>query len=182
MSTSPLESTGTRRIDWPAALAQADRWLRAVLYARLGESHAVDETIQEIALAAVQPGAVADPAKVSPWLYRLAVRQALLYRRRAGRRRKLQDRVAERETAVESPDPLDWLMAREKSRLIRDSLNGLPPRDAEVLLLKYQEGWSYAEIAERLGVSRRAVESRLHRARQKLRGRLSAAGVIEVNT
>ena len=72
--------------------------------------------MQEVALAAVrQQAPLADPTKVGPWLYRLAVRQTLLYRRGAGRRRKLTDRYANRfrptETDEHACDPLDWLLA-----------------------------------------------------------------------
>ena len=44
--------------------------------------------------ACLQP--VTDPAKLAPWLYRLAATQALLYRRRRGRGRKLTDGYARR--------------------------------------------------------------------------------------
>ena len=75
------------RIDWQAALAQHDRWLRTVVLARVGEPQAVDEVMQEVALAAVkQASPLAEAAKIAPWLYRLAVLQSLLYRRKQGRR------------------------------------------------------------------------------------------------
>jgi len=153
--------------------------------ARLGEHQAVDEVMQEIALAAVaQRAPLADATKVAPWLYRLAVVQTLLYRRKRGRGRKLVDRYAERfrpgETD-EQADPLVWLLADERRRLVRDGLGQLPARDAEILLLKYSENWSYREIASRLGVRESAVEARLHRARAKLRGVLQATAV-EVTT
>ena len=65
--------------------------------ARLGEPQAVEDVMQELSLAAVRQRApLSDPEKVAPWLYRLAVRQSLLYRRTQGRRRKLVDRYAQR--------------------------------------------------------------------------------------
>src|SRR3954471_19623793 len=83
-------------IDWPAALAQHDRWLRTVAYARVRERQAVEEVMQEVAFAAVKQAApLSDPTKVAPWLYRLVVVQALLYRRKCGRRRKLTDRYGQ---------------------------------------------------------------------------------------
>lgn len=45
-------------------------------------------------------------------------------------------------------------------------------------MLKYSEGWSYRELAARLGVGEGAVEARLHRARRRLRDLLAAARVI----
>jgi len=174
-------------IDWQAVLAEHDRWLRTVVRARLSEPDAVDEVMQEVALAAVaQRSPLADPNKVAPWLYRLAVTQALLYRRKRGRQRKLTGRYAERNQPTEQDrresDPLDWLLAEERRRQVREALRRLPRREAEILLLKYTENWSYRELAERLGVSESAVESRLHRARKRMRAELAAREAIEVPT
>jgi RNA polymerase sigma-70 factor (ECF subfamily) len=172
-------------VDWPAALAEHGRWLRTVVGARLGEPQAVDEVLQEVALAAIaQKAPLADPTRVAPWLYRLAVRQSLLYRRKQGRRRKLTDRYAARRQAADFQplDPLGWLLAEERRRQVRQALARLPRRDAEILLLKYTEEWSYREMARRLGISESAVEARLHRARQRMRAELTALDVIEVRT
>lgn len=53
--------------------------------------------------------------------------------------------------------------------MVRQALKRLPRRDAELLLLKYSEDWSYRQMSEHLGMSDSAVEARLHRARQKMR-------------
>ncbi len=79
-------------------------------------------------------------------------------------------------------DPLDWLLADERRRLVRTAIGQLRPRDAEILLLKYQEDWNYAQLAAHLGVSTSAVEARLHRARERLRQQLSALELAEVPT
>jgi RNA polymerase sigma-70 factor (ECF subfamily) len=174
----------TGPIDWQAALAEHDRWLRTIVLARVGERQAVDEVMQEVSLAAVrQQAPIADREKIAPWLYRLAVRQALMYRRRMGRARKLTERFGERfqptEADSRSHDPLDWLLAEERRRMVRDALDRLPPRDAEILLLKYTEDWSYHEIAQHLGIGHSAVEARLHRARRRLREQLATADIAE---
>ena len=173
-------------IDWRAVLPQHDRWLRTIVYARLGEPQAVDEIMQEIALAAVrQASPITDPSKVAPWLYRLAVRQVLLYRRRWGRQRKLKERYTVRFQPTEQDprvrDPLSWLLADERQRLVREALTKLAARDAEILILKYSENWSYHQIAEHLGVSHSAVETRLYRARKRLREHLMSMDVAGVS-
>jgi RNA polymerase sigma-70 factor (ECF subfamily) len=171
-------------LDWQALLAEHAHWLRTIVYARLREPGAVEEVMQEVALAAVRQSApLADPTKVAPWLYRLAVRQCLLYRRKCGRRRKLTERYIERcrpEERGGSADPLAWLLAEERRRLVRVAMDRLPRRDAEILLLKYTENWSYDRIAKQLGASHSAIEARLHRARARLRAELAAMEVIEV--
>lgn len=191
MTTSPSSDstgarTGAQSLDWPALLAEHDRWLRTVVYARLGSSEGVDEVLQEVSLAAVrQKAPLADPTKAAPWLYRLAVLQSLLYRRRHGRQRKLIDRFVQRrqptELDCESSDPLVWLLADERRRMVRDAMARLLPRDAEILLLKYTQDWNYNQLAVRLGISHAAVETRLHRARARLRNELTAMELIEVN-
>jgi RNA polymerase sigma-70 factor (ECF subfamily) len=165
-------------IDWPRALTEHRPWLRAVVLARVGDSHAADDVLQEVALAVVRQGPrLYDNAKVAPWLYRVAVRQALIYRRKAGRRRKRHDALRrEHETAPDDAgprDPLQWLLSRERREVVRGALGRLDDRDAEILVLKYAEDWSYRQIAANLGVSESAVESRLHRARKKLRDALA---------
>lgn len=163
--------------DWPATLQTHRRWLRTVLFSRLRETDAVDEVFQEVALAAAKTAATGKtPDRVAPWLYRVAVRQALLYRRRCGRSKNLTDRYAQRNPPCDSDrtvlDPLEWLLNRERAGLLRKAMARLPRRDTEILLLKYAEDWSYRQIAEHLGISESAVEARLHRARKRLRSEL----------
>jgi RNA polymerase sigma factor (sigma-70 family) len=159
-------------------------WLRTVVATQLREPGAVQEVLDEVALAAVSArGVPAEASRWAPWLYRVAVRSALLYRRRLGRERRRREvyagRLAGREDPGAAYDPLRLLLADEERGLIRKAVEGLRRKDAEVLLLKYSEGWSYGEIAGRLGMTASAVEARLHRARKRLRDELAALGVIE---
>jgi RNA polymerase sigma factor (sigma-70 family) len=183
-SVRPNGSANPSKIDWEAALARHERWLRTVVYTRVGQPQAVEDVMQEVSLAAVrQQAPLSDASKVAPWLYRLAVRQSLLYRRAQGRRRKLTSRLAERERPAEQDnresDPLGWLLAEERRRLIRNALERMPKRDAEILLLKYTEDWSYRDLAHHLGVTESAVQARLHRARKRMRSELAALDVTE---
>ena len=80
---------------------------------------------------------------------------------------------------LEQCDTHGWLLADERRRMVREALDCLKDRDAEILLLKYAEGWSYQQIAAHLGITESAVESRLHRARKRLRREMTALEVIE---
>jgi RNA polymerase sigma-70 factor (ECF subfamily) len=84
------------------------------------------------------------------------------------------------ESDSRTADPLAWLLADERQKLVRTALARLPARDAEILLLKYGEDWNYHEIAERLGIGHSAVEARLHRARKRLRQELTDLHVVEL--
>lgn len=179
MSNRPNGSAAIDDLDLTMVLRQHDRWLRTVVYARVGEWEAVDDVMQEVALAAIRHWAILpESGRMGPWLYRVAVRQSLLYRRKAGRRRKLADGYAQQVPPTEhdpsSVNPLDWLLMRERSQHVRAALQQLANRDREILMLKYAENWSYQQIAEHLGVTHSAVEARLHRARARLRAALAA--------
>jgi RNA polymerase sigma factor (sigma-70 family) len=161
------------RVHVAAALIEHGRWLRTVLAARGVDRTAIDDAMQSVCAAALRGAAqLKDLQRVGPWLYRIAVVEALQYRRRIGRRRRLIERYAQQAAAPGEAveyDPLAWLLAEETQQLVRQAIARLSPQDAEVLLLKYTEDWSYKELADRLGVSVSAVEARLHRARSKLR-------------
>jgi RNA polymerase sigma-70 factor (ECF subfamily) len=163
--------------DWSAILRAHEHWIRRVVTSRLQERQAVDEVMQEVALAAVaQHAPLLNPGRVVGWLYRLAVRQTLLYRRKAGRHRAMLDRYARVRRAGDDDStysPIAWLVHDERRSLVQQALKQLPPRDADLLVFKYAEGLSASELAERLGAKTSAIEARLHRARGRLRALLA---------
>jgi len=166
-----------------AAFEEHAPWLRTVVRHRLGEPQAVDDVMQEIAVSVFrQTAPIRDPERVAPWLYRIAVRQTLMYRRTAGRRRKLQNGYADAAIThgpdLESSDPLRWLMSEERESSIRQAIEALPDLDREILMLKYTENWNYKDLAEHLGVTLHTVEYRLLRARKRLRRELAKLDVV----
>lgn len=172
-----LESSPTS-IDWAKTLDENQTWLRTVIAARVGEAEGVEEVFQEVSLAAVrQKAPIHDPAKVAPWLYRLAVIHSLLYRRKIGRKKKLIDRFTQKipisEHDQRQKEPLEWLLAQERKKMVADAMSRLPKPVQEVLLLKYIHDWSYKEMAEKLGMTVSAIQAKLHRARGMLKKELS---------
>ena len=152
-----------------AAFHDHETWLRTTLHARLGNRDEVDEVMQEVAVAAANQSV----ERVGPWLYQVALRQVMLFRRKAGRRRKLMNNVAEKlaptEVDVRSKPAVEFLIGEERGEEVRAAMARIDERDRQLLLLKYVEGLSYGEIANRIGVTASAVQSRLHRARATLR-------------
>ena len=69
----------------------------------------------------------------------------------------------------ELANPEDRLQRRELARLVHVTADSLPPRYRSVLQWKYLDGLSVKEIARRLGVSPKAAESLLTRARGAFR-------------
>lgn len=69
---------------------------------------------------------------------------------------------------------------RQDLRRTMAAIAGLPPRLKEVLVLRTIEGFGQAETAEVLGISEKAVETRLRRAREKLAAQMRGAPAMRV--
>ena len=154
-----------------AVFLEHESWLRVVVRSRLEEPDAVEDVMQNIALAIVrQRSMLSEISRIGAWLYQIAVRQVLLYRRTSGRRRRLQDRLVSEASARCVHDcPLRNLLAVEAQASVQKALEELSEIDRQVLMLKYTEGWSYRELADHLGVREDTIEYRLLKARKNLR-------------
>ena len=129
----------------------------------------IEDLLQEIALAVFRgPSRPIQPERVAPWLYRLAVRQAVNFHRRLGRKSNAEPRPDMDHLSVQL-DPLAWIVAGEEQGLLTRAIGMLGSVDREILMLKYTEDWSYQQLSQHLGVKVRTVEYRLMRARNRLR-------------
>jgi RNA polymerase sigma-70 factor, ECF subfamily len=116
----------------------------------------------------------------STWLYRITTNASLMkYRKRRDNMVSLEQsqNPGESSEAMQIPDwstqPLDELLDSE-TRQVMDEGKALLDEDLRtVFILRDEEGLSNAEVAEILDLSVAAVKSRLHRARLRLRDRLS---------
>jgi RNA polymerase sigma-70 factor (ECF subfamily) len=99
------------------------------------------------------------------WLFGIARNAALDELRR--RRRSLPLVGELPDERAEAPDEEAELAVRRTT--VRAALAGLPPRDRELLALKFHGGLSNAELAAVLGTSESNAGTRLHRAVTKLR-------------
>lgn len=164
-------------IDWAEMLAENHRWLETVVRSRLGDAHAAEDVMQELAIAVMkQSNRPTEPSKVAPWLYRIALRKVINHRRYQGRQRRLLEGFGKFHEARQSEvdaTPGGWLLSHESLQGVRTALQRINMSDRQILLLKYSEGWSYRQLADHLGISVKTVEYRLLRARQALREQLA---------
>ncbi|HME71402.1 MAG TPA: sigma-70 family RNA polymerase sigma factor [Myxococcota bacterium] len=120
--------------------------------------------------------------RLSTWLHRIVVNAALMKLR--SRRRHPEGSIEELLPRFETDghripgdvperDPEDVKLERDQlSQVVRGCIAQLPERYRTVLVLRDIEELSTEEACELLGLSRDAVKTRLHRARQALRSHL----------
>jgi RNA polymerase sigma-70 factor, ECF subfamily len=117
-------------------------------------------------------------SRFSTWLYRIATNVCLNEVRKPRFRTEHQplsngvdsDPVS---PAIETANSADRRLERQAmARVLREALNGIPEKQRTAFILnKYQE-LSYAEVAEIMKTSEKAVKSLIHRARETLAERL----------
>jgi RNA polymerase sigma-70 factor (sigma-E family) len=110
---------------------------------------------------------IREPEKAAAWL-----RSAVLNGARSQRRRTLRPVRAPRST--DAPAAEHGALAADLHRRAIAALRQLPDRQRAVLVLKFYEGLSEAEIAEALGISTGSVKTHVHRGVGALRLTLGA--------
>jgi RNA polymerase sigma-70 factor, ECF subfamily len=110
------------------------------------------------------------------WLYRVALNHIKDYLRKNKKRsREISlEALGGIDLAAENEVSLEKGQTEEKRRaLVQAALQRLPEKHRIVLTLRDIQGLSYEEIARILGLSPGTVDSRLFRARKKLREKLA---------
>jgi RNA polymerase sigma-70 factor (ECF subfamily) len=118
------------------------------------------------------------------WLYRIAANTSMDHNKKVRRRPPALPLDAQREDEegrgaiappAKGPTPLQGAMTAELRRSIDEAMASLPDIYREVIVLREMEGLSYDDMSRAIGVSRGTIESRLFRARERLRARLARA-------
>lgn len=110
-----------------------------------------------------------DRAGFAAWLFTIARRVAVDHYRQY---RSRDGRIVPIEAAYDMTGDGDAESAveqRDQRQRLRRAIAALPPREAEIIALKYGAGHSNRDIADLLGLSSTNVSSILHRTVNKLR-------------
>jgi RNA polymerase sigma-70 factor (ECF subfamily) len=136
-----------------------------------GDRHLAEDVNQEVWLLAIDRFDRFDPGRggFRDWLLGIA-RHRALRRHRYARDLTVGGRP---EGVSDASTPPELLEDVERADAVRAALLCLPRESRQVLLDKYAEGLSVAEIAARGGRSPKGVESLLSRARAQLRALLT---------
>jgi len=136
--------------------------------AMLGEQAEAEETVQEALIAAHDAmGSYRGEGSVRAWLCgiarKLCARRIEMRGRRARRLRLVHDAGAE----ASMPD--DVLERQRRAFRVREALEDLKPSERDVVLLRYEAGLSYREIAQACGLDEATARKRTSRALARLR-------------
>ncbi len=145
----------------------------------LRDAGAAEELVQEAFLRVYRARHRYQPdARFSTWLYRIATNLALNELRRPHRRDPHDSVDAEGAAplAAETPPADELVDARRRGVAVEQAFALLPERQRAALWLAAVEGRSYAEVAESLDVTEKAVKALVHRARSNLAAQLESGG------
>jgi len=190
-----------RSTDFAAATEPLRAGLRLHCYRMLGSSHDSDDLVQETLLRAWSArDSLADPARVKPWLYRIATNACFDELAKRSRRALASDlgpassgdafppAPPTEDAAWLEPMPDVWLTGAEvdpEARYaLRESvalafiaaLQVLLPAQRATLLLRDVVGLSAEEVAAALDQSVSAANSALHRARVAIEHKVAPRG------
>lgn len=118
-----------------------------------------------------------EPERFAPWLSQIARRVSIDFLRSQKTSVSPTDQFAE--LATTDPSPSDVASASELSRSVGMCFAVLSPRDATVLTLVVQLGFTSSDLSEALGVTQNNAKVILHRARRRLR---TAVEIAESST
>ncbi len=143
----------------------------------LGDHHDAEDALQATFLVLARKArSIGKREALAGWLYGVAYRVAVAARRNRTRRR-LRQRPLAAAAAVTLPDFPVPAERDEFWSAVDAEVSQLPAPFRAATVLCYLQGKSVDEAARQLGCPRGTVASRLARARERLRGRLSRRGI-----
>ncbi|MBM3249416.1 MAG: sigma-70 family RNA polymerase sigma factor [Candidatus Omnitrophica bacterium] len=146
-----------------------------IVYSLVGNDRDSEDIVQEVFIKAYHGlGGFRGSAQFSTWLYRISVNTTYDFLRKR-RHTTVHEDVSKAKAVIDESSELS-LSAREKKEEVQKALDSIPFHYRSAVVLKDIEGLGYADIARALGCSIGTVESRIYRARQLLREKLSDPG------
>jgi RNA polymerase sigma-70 factor (ECF subfamily) len=152
-------------VDWAEIYRATHEDLFRFLHRKVWDEERARDLVQEVFVRALDH----EPEDPRAWLFTVAANLARDEARTAIRRKRhLALLGTEREEeGVRPPAAEERVEREERMRSVRRALEELSERDREVLLL-WDAGLSYRQIAERTGLAAGAVGTTLARARNRL--------------
>ncbi|MDE7111099.1 MAG: sigma-70 family RNA polymerase sigma factor [Muribaculaceae bacterium] len=106
-------------------------------------------------------------AKLSTWLHKIAINEALTHLQTL-RRRQTESLDSEESVAARSIESDEWIDGDEAALMLRRAVASLPTKQQIVFNMKYFDEMKYEEIAEITGTSVGALKTSYHLAVKKI--------------
>lgn len=146
-----------------------DRFYNAIknyLYYKSGNSELAQDLTQEVFLILWNKRAEIQPDKVKSYLYTIAHNLFL----NEAKHQKVVLKFKQRKTKALSAESPEYLMEEQEFKhRLEDAIASLPEKNRVVFLMNRIDKLTYKEIAERLGLSVKAIEKRMHKTLIELR-------------
>lgn len=148
--------------------------LYAVVFKILGHRSDAEEVLQDTFLRAYKNlSGFQEGSSLFTWLYRIAVNAAVDLAKKRQRRRhlSLDDDELRLDGVLQDPGPEPAAPAEQAEMvdLVQEGIQALPERYRAILVLREFSEMSYEQLGEVLELPKGTVESRLFRARMKLK-------------
>lgn len=148
------------------------------------DSTLVEDCIQELFIKLIRNKQnLAVPDSVKSYLFK-ALRSYLFDKMRQLKKHPLQDISESMEFHLEPCQEVDIIKQEEYSALqlkMQNAIDQLTPRQREAIFLKYQEGFSYPEIAEMMTLTQKATYKLVGRGIGVLRDVLGCLFIVLIN-
>jgi RNA polymerase sigma-70 factor (ECF subfamily) len=151
----------------------ADHMLQVLAYCarRTRSADAADACAETFLVAWRRIDHVPPDSQALPYLYGIASRVVSNQLRSLNRRSRLDAKL--RNLGVAPPvEPSTVVFQNSRDQEVAAAVNRLKPKDREIVMLYAWEDLSRDTIAEMMGMTRAAVDQRIHRSYQKLARRL----------
>lgn len=153
---------------------QQQAWRTA--YRLLGDAMEAEDVAQESFLKILKAAPrYRTTASFRSYLYTIIYRLCLDIRKK--NRPTLGDTIPDRPSSL--PSAMENMVSREREDVIRHALKNLPLNQRTAMVLKHDQGLSYAEIAQVMNTSTKSVEMLIRRARKNLHAKLSHLNIHE---
>jgi RNA polymerase sigma-70 factor (ECF subfamily) len=149
-----------------------ERYLRAIyryVYCWVGDAREAEDLTERVFLKVWEslPGFRVGAVSFRSWLYR-AARNLLIDRHRTRKNESSLPEEGVLRESLEVLSPEDRLILRERQERMHAALSALRPEYREVLILRFKNGLSHAEVGEILEKTEGAVRVLQHRALRAL--------------
>ena len=139
-------------------------------YTFTGNKNLAQDIVQDVFIRVWEhAGKFRIEAKFSSWVYRITTNLCLNAKKKQSRLTSLNVKQEEGFQLVsKEKQPSEHLINTEQGNCLMEALSQITKTQRMALLLAKEQGKSYAEIAEIMGISLSSVESLIYRARKKL--------------